>query len=156
MHRAALGHDLGWFDDDFFLYYEDTDLSWRIRSRGYPSATSGGGTAPRALRVECRGSPLFVFHTDRNRLLMLTKTRRCRWLLSAVARYPLDDASIGVRTLRQAWRARSRPAGATDVAAASRDRVVRAACSAYGERGAGRLAAPRANDSLAAGLAGAR
>ena len=33
--RSELGHELGWFDDDFFLYYEDTDLSWRIRARGY-------------------------------------------------------------------------------------------------------------------------
>ena len=32
---TELGHELGWFDDDFFLYYEDTDLSWRMRARGY-------------------------------------------------------------------------------------------------------------------------
>jgi glycosyltransferase involved in cell wall biosynthesis len=33
--RTEAGREAGWFDDDFFLYYEDTDLSWRIRSRGW-------------------------------------------------------------------------------------------------------------------------
>jgi len=109
--RAALGHDLGWFDDDFFLYYEDTDLSWRIRSRGYSIRYIPGAVLRHvhsASSVEW--SPLFVFHTDRNRLLMLTKDATLPLAVSAVARYPLTTASIAVRTLRQAWQARSRPA----------------------------------------------
>jgi len=32
--RQMLG-DVGIFDDDFFMYYEDTDLSWRTRLRGW-------------------------------------------------------------------------------------------------------------------------
>ncbi|OAA24422.1 hypothetical protein UG55_103066 [Frankia sp. EI5c] len=109
--RTELGQRLGWFDDDFFLYYEDTDLSWRIRSRGYqiryiPDAVLRHVHS--ASSVEW--SPLFVFHTDRNRLLMLTKDATARTAFSAVARYPLTTASIAVRTLRQAWRSRSRPA----------------------------------------------
>jgi len=46
-----------------------------------------------------------VFHTDRNRLLMLTKDATLPLALSAVARYPLTTASITVRTARQAWKA---------------------------------------------------
>src|SRR5262249_5864177 len=33
--RTAAGRQVGWFDDDFFMYYEDTDLSWRLRARGW-------------------------------------------------------------------------------------------------------------------------
>ncbi|ONH59368.1 glycosyl transferase [Frankia sp. CcI49] len=109
--RTELGQQLGWFDDDFFLYYEDTDLSWRIRSRGYQIRYVPGAVLRHvhsASSVEW--SPLFVFHTDRNRLLMLTKDATARTAISAVARYPLTTASIAVRTLRQAWRSRSRPA----------------------------------------------
>ncbi|CUU54479.1 hypothetical protein Ga0074812_102489 [Parafrankia irregularis] len=109
--RTELGQQLGWFDDDFFLYYEDTDLSWRIRSRGYQIRYVPGAVLRHvhsASSVEW--SPLFVFHTDRNRLLMLTKDATARTAVSAVARYPLTTASIAVRTLRQAWRSRSRPA----------------------------------------------
>ena len=109
--RTEVGHEVGWFDDDFFLYYEDTDLSWRIRARGYqiryvPTAVLRHIHS--ASSVEW--SPLFVFHTDRNRLLMLTKDATALMALTAVVRYPLTTASIAVRTLRQAWRTRSRPA----------------------------------------------
>ncbi|WP_020572395.1 glycosyltransferase family 2 protein [Parafrankia discariae] len=109
--RTELGQALGWFDDDFFLYYEDTDLSWRIRARGYQIRYVPGAVLRHvhsASSVEW--SPLFVFHTDRNRLLMLTKDATARTAVSAVARYPLTTASIAVRTWRQAWRSRSRPA----------------------------------------------
>lgn len=109
--RTELGRSLGWFDDDFFLYYEDTDLSWRIRARGYqiryvPEAVLRHIHS--ASSVEW--SPLFVFHTDRNRLLMLTKDATARLALAEVGRYPLTTASITVRTMRQAWRSRRRPA----------------------------------------------
>ncbi len=109
--RASLGHELGWFDDAFFLYYEDTDLSWRIRARGRAIRYVPGAVLRHihsASSVEW--SPLFVFHTDRNRLLMLTKDATALVALSAVVRYPVTTASIAVRTLRQAWQARSRPA----------------------------------------------
>nr|MDT0664676.1 hypothetical protein [Micromonospora sp. DSM 115978] len=94
---SELGHALDWFDDDFFLYYEDTDLSWRIRARGYqiryvPDAVLRHVHS--ASSVEW--SPLFVFHTDRNRLLMLTKDASLPVALSAVGRYPLTTASIAV------------------------------------------------------------
>jgi GT2 family glycosyltransferase len=109
--RTAIGRELDWFDDDFFLYYEDTDLSWRIRALGHeiryvPTAVLRHVHS--ASSVEW--SPLFVFHTDRNRLLMLTKDATLPLAVSAVARYPLTTASITIRTLRQAWKARSRPA----------------------------------------------
>jgi Predicted glycosyltransferases len=78
--RTAAGRSVGWFDDDFFLYYEDTDLSWRLRADGWsiryqPSAVlrhlhSASST---------EWSPLWVFHVDRNRLLMLTKDASARW-----------------------------------------------------------------------------
>ena len=54
-------------------------------------------------------SPLFVFHVDRNRLLMLTKNASAGLALRAVARYPLTTASIALRTVRQALAARERP-----------------------------------------------
>jgi len=54
-------------------------------------------------------SPLFVFHVDRNRLLMLTKNATAGLALRAVLRYPLTTASIAVRTLRQGLAARRRP-----------------------------------------------
>ncbi len=108
--RTELGHRLGWFDADFFLYYEDTDLSWRLRALGYEIHY-----VPRAVLRHVHAasskewSPLFVFHVDRNRLLMLTKNATAPLALKAVAHYLLTTASMFVRSLRQAARTRRRP-----------------------------------------------
>jgi hypothetical protein len=66
--------DAGLFDERFFLYYEDTDLSWRGRARGWrhryvPDAVVRHVHA--ATTVE--GSSSFAYFTERNRLLMLLK-----------------------------------------------------------------------------------
>jgi GT2 family glycosyltransferase len=72
--RTQPGQEAGWFDDDFFMYYEDTDLSWRLRAAGWsiryePSAVVRHVHS--ASSVEW--SPNFTFHATRNRLLLLLK-----------------------------------------------------------------------------------
>ena len=109
--RTEAGRDLDWFDDDFFLYYEDTDLSWRLRAAGWdiryePTAVVRHVHA--ATSVEW--SPTKVFHTDRNRLLMLVKNATARMVLQEVGRYPLTTGSMALRTVRTATRAGRRPA----------------------------------------------
>ena len=72
--RTEAGREVDWFDDDFFLYYEDTDLSWRLRAAGWTIAyepTAVVRHVHSASTIEW--SPTFMFHTTRNRLLMLVK-----------------------------------------------------------------------------------
>ncbi|MCW2681770.1 MAG: glycosyl transferase family 2 [Frankiales bacterium] len=109
--RTEAGRQLDWFDDDFFLYYEDTDLSWRLRAAGWqiryePTAVVRHVHA--ASSVEW--SPTFMFHTDRNRLLMLVKNATAGRALRECGRYPLTTGSIALRTVRTSLRAGSRPA----------------------------------------------
>jgi GT2 family glycosyltransferase len=109
--RTQAGRELGWFDEDFFLYYEDTDLSWRLRAAGWtiryePSAVVRHVHS--ASSVEW--SPTFVFHTDRNRLLMLVKNATGWRALRECGRYPLTTGSIALRTLRTSLKAGRRPA----------------------------------------------
>ena len=108
--RTAAGREVGWFDDDFFLYYEDTDLSWRLRAAGWSIRYE-----PRAVvrhvhsATSVEWSPVFVFHNDRNRLLMLVKNATAGRVLREVGRYPLTTGSMALRTARAAARARTMP-----------------------------------------------
>lgn len=73
LRRAALD-EVGMLDDRLFMYYEDSDLSWRLRRAGWEvlferdavvvhqhAASSGTST------------PFFLFHNERNRLLFALK-----------------------------------------------------------------------------------
>ncbi len=65
---------VGLFDERFFLYYEDTDLSWRGRSQGWRYVYVPDSVVHHvhsASSVE--GSRLFAHYVERNRLLMLTR-----------------------------------------------------------------------------------
>jgi GT2 family glycosyltransferase len=66
--------DVGVFDEALFLYYEDTDMAWRGRLKGWKHIYE-----PRALvrhrhaASTVEGSSLFRFQVDRNRILTLVK-----------------------------------------------------------------------------------
>lgn len=84
MSRAYLD-DVGLFDESLFLYYEDTDLSWRGRLRGWtywyvPEAV----VRHRHAQSSGVGSPVFRYYTERNRLLVLVKNAPARLALRAL------------------------------------------------------------------------
>jgi GT2 family glycosyltransferase len=109
--RTAVGREAGWFDDVFFMYYEDTDLSWRWRSRGWtiryvPSAVLRHVHAASSKEW----SPRWIFHVERNRLLMLTKNATAELAWSAVRGYLRHTAAGLARAGLAAVQHRRRPA----------------------------------------------
>jgi GT2 family glycosyltransferase len=109
--RTAAGREVGWFDDDFFMYYEDTDLSWRLRRRGWDVWYEPAAVLRHVHSASSKEwSPRWVFHVDRNRLLMLVKDATLGLAVREVLRYPASAASMAVRAAREGWRHRSRPA----------------------------------------------
>jgi GT2 family glycosyltransferase len=95
--RMAAVRPLGDFDPDFFLYYEDTDLSWRLRSAGWTVRYEPTAVVRHAHAASSDvTSTLFRFHDDRNRLLTLTKNAPAGIAVRAVLRYPLTVASLTV------------------------------------------------------------
>ena len=109
--RTEAGQAAGWFDDDFFMYYEDTDLSWRLRAAGWSIWYEPTAVLRHIHSASSKEwSPRWVFHVDRNRLLMLTKDARAGLAVRAALRYPLTSASMLLRAARQTARTRQRPA----------------------------------------------
>jgi GT2 family glycosyltransferase len=92
--------DAGLFDERFFLYYEDTDLSWRGRTRGWRY-----GYVPDAVVRHVHaastgeGSPVFQHYVERNRLLMLAKDAPRGLAWGAVWRYLLVTLSYARRDI---------------------------------------------------------
>jgi len=74
-----LFEDLGGFDESFFMYVEDTDLSWRARLAGYRCFYAASSVIYHDYALHF--GPRKVFYQERNRYLMLLKTLRWRTLL---------------------------------------------------------------------------
>ena len=72
--RRAYLDDVGLFDERLFLYYEDTDLSWHGRLRGWRYVYEPGAVVRHHhAQSSGAGSPFFRYQTERNRLLVLAK-----------------------------------------------------------------------------------
>jgi len=72
--RREMLVDVGAFDPAFFTYYEDTDLSWRMRLRGWRVIYEPLAVVEHVHSgTSVEWSPLFTFHVDRNRLFMILK-----------------------------------------------------------------------------------
>jgi hypothetical protein len=77
--RSELFEALGGFDTSFFMYMEDTDLSWRARLAGY-----GCLFVPQSVVYHdyaLHFGPRKTFYQERNRYLMLLKSLRWPTLL---------------------------------------------------------------------------
>jgi GT2 family glycosyltransferase len=89
----------GAFDKDLFMYYEDTDLAWRARWRGW-QVWHAARAIVRHIHSGSSGewSPFFVYHVDRNRLAVLFAHGSARQVARAWAAY-------GAMTVNNARRA---------------------------------------------------
>jgi GT2 family glycosyltransferase len=77
--------DVGDFDADFFNYYEDLDLSWRMRLRGWRILYEPAAVVEHAHAASAgEWSEFFVYHADRNRLFTLTKNAGAGFALASL------------------------------------------------------------------------
>jgi GT2 family glycosyltransferase len=77
--RRELFEVLGGFDERFFLYMEDTDLSWRARLAGYRCLCVPQSVVKHDYYL--RFGPRKTYYQERNRYLMLLKNLRWGTLL---------------------------------------------------------------------------
>jgi len=70
LRRAALD-DVGLLDESLFMYYEDTELAWRLRRRGWRVEYAGDAVVQHDHSASSGvRSDLFVFRNARNRIVV--------------------------------------------------------------------------------------
>jgi N-acetylglucosaminyl-diphospho-decaprenol L-rhamnosyltransferase len=118
LRRQAID-EVGGIDQGYFLYYEDTDLTWRLRLAGWTVVT-----APRAVvhhehsATVGAGSPLHAYYSERNRLLTMVKDGSAGLALTAIVLQPPTTAYVAGREAQAAWRERRHPETAVVLARA--------------------------------------
>jgi GT2 family glycosyltransferase len=91
---------VGLFEERFFLYYEDFDLSWRGRAQGWRYVYVPASVVRHvhsASSVE--GSRLFQYYDERNRLLTLTRNAPPGLALREAGRHLLITGSYARRDI---------------------------------------------------------
>jgi GT2 family glycosyltransferase len=101
LRREAV-QDVGGFARQFFLYYEDTDLSWRLRLAGWDIWYEPAAVVHHAHSATVdQTSAQFAFFNERNRLLMLTRCADASRVARALLRFGLTTASLTVSRVRR-------------------------------------------------------
>jgi GT2 family glycosyltransferase len=84
MYRRTMLEEIGGFDDDFFLYCEDTDLGLRARWAGWKCLYVPEAVVEHHYSHSAgRASGLKAYYVERNRLFVLVKNFPGRMLLAA-------------------------------------------------------------------------
>ncbi len=110
--------DVGVFAPEFFLYYEDTDLSWRGRARGWRYRYVDAATVEhRHSATTGQGSRQTDVLQQRNRLLLLLRNAPSSTMVGSVA----TSAAVAARMGARAWLNRRR--GGDDDATLARRRA---------------------------------
>jgi len=96
--RAAALRDVGGFDAGLFLYYEDTDVSWKLRSRGWTVRYEAAAVAHHLHAASSdTGSALFRFYNTRNSLVVFTRHAPAAVVLGSLARQLSGAVRASVR-----------------------------------------------------------
>jgi GT2 family glycosyltransferase len=101
-YRRAMLHDAGLFDESFFMYCEDVDLSWRAQLAGWRCWYTPEAVVYHKLSAT-GGGPLASYYTGRNTLWVLAKNYPGTLLRKYWARVVRAQWGIARDALR-AWR----------------------------------------------------
>lgn len=97
--RTEAMQQVGGFDRRYFLYYEDTDLSWRLRLAGWSVEYARDAVARHRHQGSVgRTSGLHAYYDERNRLITVAKNASLPLAVTAWLRFPLTTLSLAIRS----------------------------------------------------------
>ncbi len=101
LYRTLAVKAVGGVEPRYFMYYEDTDLSWRLRLAGWEVDYCHRAVVRHRHAASSEpGSASFAFHTERNRLLTLARCAPLSTVAAATGRYVLTTGSLSASRLR--------------------------------------------------------
>ena len=103
--------EVGTFDERYFMYYEDTDLSWRGRLAGWRYEYVPDSVVRHDHAASSKeGSPMFAHFVERNRFLTLARNAPWSMFVDASYVYLRDTLVIFNRDVARRLAHRERPA----------------------------------------------
>ncbi len=101
MLRTLAVKAVGGIRADYFMYYEDTELSWRLREAGWRIVYAPGAVVTHAHGASAGPmSRMFAHRTEGNRLRMLWSHAPVGFAAGATARFVVTTASLTAQELR--------------------------------------------------------
>ncbi len=101
--RKAMLDEIGYFDENIFMYYEDTDLAIRARRRGWRIVfRPDSSIRHHHSGVAVEWSPFFILHVSRSRLYVILKHWPLAVAFRALAHHTVETLQSGAVLGRQA------------------------------------------------------
>lgn len=110
LFKRSFLQEVGIYDRRFFLYWEDSDLSWRGQKKGKKYIYAPTSVAYHHTSGSTGGeqSPIFIYYVSRNRILILLKHSTFRLIAKGLAKLGRDHILYKIRDL---WNAVRRGSG---------------------------------------------
>jgi len=99
--RRKVLDEIGLFDETFFMYFEDVDLSFRIRAAGYELVLT-----PKAIvyhKADFKKMKNKLYYVERNRLRFLIKNYSLRTLLLIAPAFIVTEMGVLFYSLFKGW-----------------------------------------------------
>ncbi|MEM4267919.1 MAG: glycosyltransferase family 2 protein [Candidatus Woesearchaeota archaeon] len=99
--RKEIFEEVGGFDTDFFLYHEDSDLSWRLRLRGYEINLINDAVIYHKYHYSVNTQK--VYNSEKNRIQLVLKCYSTKSIIILLPMFMVVELSQCVYALMTGW-----------------------------------------------------
>jgi len=101
LFKSDVLKEIGFFDEDFFMYHEDSDLSWRARMAGWEIGLAEKAICYHDYRFNFK--PKTFYWTEKNRLAFLLKNFAIKTLVLILPMFLVMEVGMVLYSLVTGW-----------------------------------------------------